>query len=65
MSSKPKVFSKKTAYSRECHDCGKPTNDYRCAACWRKRGRSESDFEQGESEWSVYYSGRRINTRNF
>ena len=24
---------------RRCHDCGKPTTNYRCAACWRKRGR--------------------------
>ncbi len=23
-------------YSRKCHDCGRPTNDYRCAACRRK-----------------------------
>ena len=21
---------------RHCHDCGKPTPDYRCPACWRK-----------------------------
>lgn len=35
---------------RRCHDCGKPTRDYRCAACreahlerWRK--------EQGISLW--------------
>ena len=23
-------------YSRKCHDCGKPTNDYRCPKCWQK-----------------------------
>lgn len=22
---------------RRCHDCGKPTVDYRCAQCWEKR----------------------------
>lgn len=22
--------------SRACHDCGKPTDQYRCEACWRK-----------------------------
>lgn len=22
--------------TRRCHDCGKPTPDYRCPACWRK-----------------------------
>ncbi|WP_297668962.1 hypothetical protein [uncultured Desulfovibrio sp.] len=28
------------APQRRCHDCGKPTNNYRCAACWQKlRGR--------------------------
>lgn len=29
--------------SRRCHDCGKPTADYRCAACWAKiRGGTEN-----------------------
>lgn len=23
-------------YNRKCHDCGKPTNDYRCPECRRK-----------------------------
>lgn len=22
--------------SRKCHDCGKPTSNYRCDECWRK-----------------------------
>ena len=21
---------------RRCHDCGRPTTDYRCPACWRR-----------------------------
>jgi predicted XRE-type DNA-binding protein len=26
-------------YARRCHDCGRPTNNYRCEACWaRLRG---------------------------
>lgn len=25
-----------TEYKRKCHTCGKPTNNYRCAECWRK-----------------------------
>lgn len=28
-------------YMRRCHDCGRPTTDYRCPACWarlRSRG---------------------------
>lgn len=34
-----------TAYSRTCHDCGKPTNDYRCSAClakWRAKNHVSS-----------------------
>lgn len=30
-----------TRYMRRCHDCGRPTTDYRCPACWarlRSRG---------------------------
>lgn len=23
-------------YHRTCHDCGKPTNDFRCLECWEK-----------------------------
>ena len=23
-------------HSRSCHDCGKPTTQYRCAGCWGK-----------------------------
>lgn len=23
-------------FKRVCHDCGKPTNDYRCSDCWAK-----------------------------
>lgn len=25
-----------TRYMRRCHDCGRPTTDYRCPACWAK-----------------------------
>lgn len=30
-----------TRYMRRCHDCGRPTTDYRCPRCWarlRSRG---------------------------
>ena len=30
-----------TRYMRRCHDCGRPTTDYRCPGCWarlRSRG---------------------------
>jgi hypothetical protein len=23
-------------YKRRCHDCGRPTNNYRCRECWRQ-----------------------------
>lgn len=26
--------------SRVCHDCGKPTNNYRCPDCWDQRRRT-------------------------
>lgn len=30
---------------RLCHDCGKPTTNYRCDECWAKiREKEESDF---------------------
>ena len=35
---------------RPCHDCGRPTNDYRCASCWEKlRGyaSAEGRLEEG------------------
>ena len=25
-----------STYSRRCHDCGRPTNNYRCDECWKK-----------------------------
>lgn len=33
---------------RRCHDCGKPTTNYRCDVCWRKR---RGFAEAGESSW--------------
>ncbi|MCX4310287.1 MAG: hypothetical protein OSJ28_08305 [Desulfovibrio sp.] len=26
----------RTAAKRHCHDCGKPTTNYRCEACWER-----------------------------
>lgn len=37
--------------SRKCHDCGRPTNNYRCAECWAKKV-GECDDNAGE-EYSV------------
>lgn len=30
--------------NRKCHDCGKPTNDFRCPACWEKLRKNAEDF---------------------
>ena len=32
---KPRL-PKPSAGQRRCHDCGRPTSDYRCAKCWAK-----------------------------
>ena len=29
---------------RRCHDCGKPTTDYRCPACWDKLRAGRDDY---------------------
>jgi hypothetical protein len=35
----------RTGYKRHCHDCGTPTDQYRCDACWlRLRGEPDSDY---------------------
>lgn len=34
---------------RACHDCGRPTWDYRCSACWRKlRAEKNYSMEDGD-----------------
>jgi len=30
--------------TRPCHDCGRPTTNYRCDACWRKIRGSSDDY---------------------
>ncbi len=49
-----RVFDKITGlrYNRKCHDCGRPTNDYRCAKClqkWRNKNKVSGSGEQLES----------------
>ena len=29
-------YYRKGSSLRRCHDCGKPTSDYRCKDCWEK-----------------------------
>lgn len=43
--------------TRRCHDCGKPTSDYRCTACWAKR--------RGTQETAQDLAARRRLDRNF
>ena len=32
---------------RKCHDCGRPTNNYRCAECWQRlREKQSRSYEQ-------------------
>lgn len=40
-----------THASRRCHDCGRPTNNYRCPACWKRLRGSAVEVE--ESEWNA------------
>lgn len=40
------VEKKVKIYLRTCHDCGKPTSDYRCADClskWRQKNHIVED----------------------
>jgi len=30
---------------RRCHDCGRPTPNYRCESCWRKVRRGNADAD--------------------
>lgn len=41
--------------SRTCHDCGRPTNNYRCAECWAKIQHGlNSDI--ASEEYSISYT---------
>ena len=31
-----KAVRKRGKYTRKCHDCGKPTDNFRCSKCWDK-----------------------------
>lgn len=54
------------AYMRRCHDCGAPTTDYRCPACWAKLrsrgGYSTTDTVQDVETCrsTLYQDGSRI-----
>lgn len=44
-----RVPRKHSVYQRLCHDCGKPTTDFRCQKCWLKL--------RGEAAESIYDFG--------
>ena len=35
-------------YTRRCHDCGRPTTDYRCPRCWARLRRAGGYSPTGE-----------------
>ncbi len=39
---------------RHCHDCGKPTNDYRCEACWKKLRGWDTALDDSEESSAVH-----------
>ncbi len=53
-------------YTRRCHDCGRPTTDYRCPRCWAKLrsrgGYSTTDTVQDVETCrsTLYQDGSRI-----
>ena len=40
---------------RRCHDCGKPTYNYRCAKCWKKY-KEKHKLAAGENDEEVTYT---------
>lgn len=54
-------------FHRKCHDCGKPTNNYRCNECWlKKQGKiphhqDDPAFYIGEGHTSRSYPGIKGN----
>lgn len=45
---------------RVCHTCGKPTDNYWCSSCWRKRAIQYGiPFRDVPGFWSEYHNGTR------
>lgn len=40
----------KGIFPRKCHDCGKPTSDYRCQECWKKWRRKHGVSVDGKED---------------
>lgn len=49
MNDKPK-HTKGTQLLRKCHDCGRPTSDYRCQECWKKWRRKHGVSVDGKED---------------
>lgn len=41
-----------TIYRRQCHDCGRPENNYRCPSCLRKWQKKHNVNPGEEDEWT-------------
>lgn len=42
------LYKRKSRYMRRCHDCGRPTTDYRCPRCWDRLRRAGGYSPTGE-----------------
>lgn len=38
---------------RRCHDCGKPTHNYRCNVCWKKLRGTNYDIDLPEKDREI------------
>lgn len=38
---------------RRCHDCGRPTNNYRCSACWQKIRKKYGVTQQDQESYGI------------
>lgn len=51
---------------RACHDCGRPTPDYRCPECWRKlrlkAGLDAQSSEEGVASHAIDLPGHPTET---
>lgn len=39
---------------RKCHDCGKPTNNYRCEKCWEKIREASGSLDNPDLEYNLH-----------
>ena len=51
------LYKRNSRYMRRCHDCGRPTTDYRCPRCWarlRSRGGYSPTGEVSDMDTVTY-----------